>query len=263
MWLNRLFGKNKVVIGMVHVGPLPGSPNYEGGLNEVVKRAVLDAKALAEGGVDGIMIENFNDAPFPKTKADPATVASMTLIASEVKDVVDVPIGINILRNCALDALAVAYVLGASFVRINALSEVIVADQGVIEPIAYELMRYRKYLGASNIKVLADVHVKHAIPLAPRDIELVARDAVERGLADAIIVSGRRTGEEADLNKVKLVKSALGNTPVFVGSGITSTNVRSFLNIADGVIVGTYFKRDGRVDPEKVRKLMRIVEGLR
>lgn len=249
------------VIGMVHVGPLPGSPKYSGNLDKLIQEAVENAVMLVEGGVDAVLVENFYDAPFPKNRADPATVASMTVIVREVTKTINVPVGINILRNCGIDAAAVAAVTRASFIRVNALSEVVITDQGVLEPIALDLMRYLKLVGYRPA-VLADVHVKHGKPLAERPIEIVAYEAVKRGGADAVIVSGGATGSEASINDVIKVKNVV-NVPVIVGSGITAENVASFLRHADGAIVGTYFKEGREISLKKVRALMDKVQELR
>lgn len=260
----RMFGFSvkPFIIGMVHVGPLPSTPLGSGaGIDDIIEVAVRDARALEEGGVDGIMVENFYDAPYPKDVADPATVASMALITKEIVKNVSVPVGVNILRNCGLQALAIAHVCGASFIRVNALSETVVSDQGILEPIAYELMRYRRYLGA-RVAVFADIHVKHAAPLAWRPPELVAREAVERGGADAVIVSGTRTGAPPNVKEVAAVRNAVG-VPVIVGSGVTPANARELLSVADGAIVGTYFKEGNRVSIERVKKFMSVVRSLR
>ncbi len=256
------FGVKPFVIGMVHVGPLPSTPLGSGAsIDDIIEVAIRDARALEEGGVDGIMVENFYDAPYPKDVADPATVASMALITKEVVKSVSVPVGVNILRNCGLQALAVAHVCGASFIRVNALSETVVSDQGVLEPIAYELMRYRRYLGA-RVAVFADIHVKHAAPLAWRPPELVARETVERGGADAVIVSGARTGAPPDVKEVAAVRNVV-EVPVIIGSGVTPANAKELLSMADGAIVGTYFKEGNRVSTKRVEKLISIVRSLR
>jgi len=256
------FSVSPFVIGMVHVGPLPSSPLSPGNdIDDIIENAVRDARALEEGGVDGVMVENFYDAPYPKDAADPATVASMALITKEVVKSVSVPVGVNILRNCGLQALAVAYVCGASFIRVNALSETVVSDQGILEPIAYELMRYRRYLGA-KVAVFADIHVKHAAPLAWRPPELVAREAVERGGADAVIVSGVRTGAPPDVKEVVSVKNVV-KVPVIIGSGVNPKNAKELLSVADGAIIGTYFKEGNRVSVERVKKLVWIIRNLR
>ena len=253
--------KPPFIIGVVHVGPLPGSPTYGGDLDKVIAEAVENATALVDGGVDAIIVENFYDAPFPNDKADPATVSSMTAVVMEVRRAVNVPIGINILRNCGLDAAAVAAATNASFIRVNALAEVVVTDQGILEPIAHELMRYFKILGYQPA-ILADVHVKHGAPLVTRPIDVVAVETVERGKADAVIVTGKATGAEPNLEDVIQVKNAV-NAPVIVGSGVNLTNISKLLKYADGAIVGTYFKEGRRVVTRKVRELVEAVHELR
>lgn len=251
------------IIGMVHVGPLPGSPRYDGrGMNDLIAEAVTNAKRLTEGGVDGILIENFYDFPYPKEESDPTVVASMTLIANSIRDSVSVPIGINILRNCAMASAAVASVVGGSFIRVNALSETIVSDQGIIEPIAYRLAKYFKYINYRPA-ILADVHVKHASPLGLRSISEVALDAVERGCADAIIISGERTGKPPEIKDIIEVKKSLKRVPIIVGSGLTPKNAKELLKLANGAIVGTYFKEDRVISTNKVKKLMEIVRKIK
>jgi len=251
------------IIGMVHVGPLPGSPVFKDDINAVIDEAVRNAVALEEGGVDGVLVENFYDTPYPSEHADPATTASLAIIVREVKKAVNMPVGVNVLRNCCLEALAIAYVCGASYIRVNALSEVVVSDQGILTPRAYDLMRYRRYLGAEHVAVLADVHVKHAAPLVARPIELVALEAVERGLADAVVVSGEATGFKANIEDVIKVKKAVPKAPVIVGSGVTAENAVKYLSVADGAIVGTYFKEGKQVNKERVRKLINSIKHLR
>jgi len=259
----RLLGlRRPFIIGMVHVGPLPGSPRYGGEeLGNLIEEAVSIAERLAEGGVDGILIEDFYDYPYPKTEADPAVISSLTLIASAVRRAIDVPLGINVLRNCAIAAAAIASTVGGSFIRVNALSETIVSDQGIIEPAANALCRYFKYI-AYRPAVLADVHVKHAAPLGPRSIGEVAKDTVERGCADAVVVSGVRTGVPPQLEDIVEVRNALKETPIIVGSGLNVQNASKLLRHADGAIVGTYFKEGRSVSIDKVRKLMDIVRAL-
>ncbi|OYT48068.1 MAG: hypothetical protein B6U85_03590 [Desulfurococcales archaeon ex4484_42] len=250
------------IIGMVHVGPLPGTPLYKGNFDEVVKNAIRDARTLEEGGVDGIIIENFNDKIYRIGRADPAVTSSMTLIVNEVRKEVSIPIGINVLRDCVLDSLAIAYVTKSSFIRVNALVETIDAPEGILKPSAYKLNMYRSVLRAWNIAILADIHVKHGKPLTGRDIDVVAREAIERGLADAVIITGRITGEAIDLNDLIRVKKVV-NTPIIIGSGLNPDNAKELLRYADGAIVGTYFKANGRVSIEKVRRFMNVIKELR
>lgn len=258
--VSELFRASKPVIGMLHAPPLAGSPRYGGSL-EAVKAAVLrDAEALAEGAVHGLLLENFGDAPFYPRRVPAAVVAQMTALAVEVRRRFSLPLGINVLRNDGQSALAVAAAVGAEFIRVNVLCGARVTDQGIIEGIAHDLLRDRAQLGAP-VKILADVDVKHSAPLAPRPIEEEARETLERGGADGLIVSGSATGAAADLGQAACVRIAARGAPVFLGSGITAETLPACLDAADGFIVGTWLKRDAvttnPVDPARVRELMR------
>lgn len=252
-----------VVIGMIHLPPLPGSPGYRGDLRAIRDTALRDVDALVGAGVHGLMIENFGDVPFFKTSVPRETIAHMTHLATHVRLQTDLPIGINCLRNDGCSALAIAHACGAAFIRINVLSGARVTDQGVIEGIAADAMRMRKHLGADSIKVMADVDVKHSAPLGAIELEHEIDDVITRGLADALIVSGAGTGKATDTKKVARVAKAAKKTPVFVGSGVTVQTAKSYLPHAAGLIIGTYFKEKGRVDaavdPERVRALLDAV----
>ena len=189
--LRAIFGPAKPFIGVVHLPPLPGSPRWEGDMGRVLERALRDALALAEGGVDGIMVENFGDAPFSTGRVEPHTVAAMTLAVAHVRETVGLPVGVNMLCNDPYSALAVAVAAGARFVRANVHYGVMATDEGLVEGRAHETLRYRRVLGAEeSVAILADILVKHAVPLGPVDIAHVARETVFRGLADALIVTG-------------------------------------------------------------------------
>lgn len=247
----------KLVIGVLHVPPLPGAPRY-GGDMEAVKAAVLaDAEALHEGGVDALVLENFGDVPFYPGRVPAAVVAQMTALAVEVRRRFDVSLGINVLRNDGVGALAVAAASGADFIRVNVLCGARVTDQGIIQGIAHELLRDRARLGAERVKIYADVNVKHSAPIGPISVEEEARDLIDRGLADALIVSGSGTGQPTDPAEVRTVREAVGGVPILVGSGVTVETVSSFLPEANGFVVGTALKRDGivanAVDPARVR----------
>jgi membrane complex biogenesis BtpA family protein len=251
----------KVVIGMIHLMPLPGSPRYGGDVKAVREAALRDAAALHEGGVHGLMIENFGDVPFYPGRVPAYVVAHMTAIAAEIRSRVALPLGINALRNDGLSAMSIAQACGAEFVRVNVLCGARVADQGLLQGIAHDLLRERSLLGASDVKVLADVDVKHSAPLAPRELADEVDDTVKRGLADGVIVSGAGTGKKTDPDKVRAVKGYAGaDVPVFVGSGITAETIAKFVPFTDGFIVGTAFKRDGdpanSVEIDRVRNLI-------
>lgn len=261
--LADLFGAPKPLIGMVHLLPLPGSPRWSGSMDEVIEGALGDARALAAGGIDALLVENHGDVPFVRERVDAATVAAMVRILTEVRRSVALAVGVNVLKNDAQSALAVAVATGACFARVNIHTGAVVADQGLIQPEAAATLRYRRLLSA-DVKIFADVQAKHGVPLAPVDLEQEARDCVSRGLADALVVSGKATGAATPLEDVKRVRSAVPETPLLVGSGVTPDSVAELLSVADGAIIGTFLKRDGRlanpVDPERVR---RVVEATR
>ena len=259
MDLEQLFKTSKPIVGVVHLLPLPTSPRWGGSLTETIERAEREATALASGGVDAIVVENFFDAPFAKGEVDPVVVSAMTLVVHRLMSLVSLPIGINVLRNDARSALAIASVVGGQFIRVNVLTGVMVTDQGTIEGCAYELLRYRRTLG-SDVKILADVLVKHALPLAPTHLTQAVRDTIERGLADGVILSGRATGSPPNREDLELAKAAAGDTPVFIGSGADWENIGSLLSAADGAIVSSSLKRHGRrenpIDPIRVSQFV-------
>jgi membrane complex biogenesis BtpA family protein len=265
---DRIFHTPKPLIGMIHLPPLPGSPRYMGdGISKAVEAALRDAKALKKGGIDGLLIENYGDLPFKPTPTDPETVASMTAIGQEVLRQVDLPIGVNILRNGALAALAIAHVIRACFIRVNVFAESLMTDQGIIDACAHDLIRFRKQLGASDVAVFADVRSKHAAPLTSRPVEESARDAAYRGMADALIVTGLHTGAEPDRNQLHGIKVSVPDRRVLIGSGLTKRNAAKLLMEADGAIVGTYLKENGMiekpVDETRVKELVKAVTRLR
>ncbi|MCZ6461196.1 MAG: BtpA/SgcQ family protein, partial [Actinobacteria bacterium] len=232
-------------IGMVHLGPLPGSPDYDGDLQAVIDAAVADATTLAAAGFDGVMVENFGDAPFFADDVPKVTVAAMTKTVDAVT-ASRLPIGVNVLRNDALAALSIAAATGAAFIRVNVLSGSMFTDQGEITGKAAEVARLRAAI-CPDVAVMADVFVKHAMPPAGVSLAEATRDLAERGGADAVIVSGASTGAAADLDDLAIVADAT-SLPVYVGSGVTADSVAATLKIADGVIVGTATKPAGRID---------------
>jgi len=255
-------GHRKVLIGVVHLQPLPGSPRWRGNLEAVVDFAVGDARAYERGGAHALFIENFGDVPFTKGPVAPETIAAMAAAGRAICQAVHLPIGFNVLRNDARAALALCAVCGGEFVRINVHSGAMLTDQGLIEGNAYETLRYRQRV-CPRAQIFADVHVKHAVPLGNWTIEDAARDTVERGLADALIVSGAGTGLEADLADVERVRRTAPAAKVLLGSGVTLANIHDFLRVADGFIVGSSLKLAGKlsnpVDPKRVAALARAV----
>lgn len=264
----RLFPGTCPLIGVVHLQPLPGSPRWGGDLAAVERAALADAEAYRSGGADGLIVENFGDAPFFANRVPPETVAAMARLATAVVAAAgSLPVGINVLRNDALAALGIAAASGAHFLRVNVLTGATVTDQGLIQGPAAELLRRRRLLGgdgaAGGIAVLADVLVKHAAPLAPLTLETAVRDTLERGGADGVIVSGSGTGEPTALVDLQRARAAAMGAPVLVGSGCTAATAPDLAGCCDGVIVGTALKHHGQigqpVDPQRVGQLRRLL----
>jgi len=262
--LSDLFEVERPIIGSVALLPLPGSPRYDGKLDAVIETALEDARVLEASGVDGLSVENMGDAPFFPTDAPEETVASFGRVLGELRRQTPLPLGVNVLRNCARASLAIAAAFGGQFIRVNVLTEAYVTDQGIIQGMAAELMRTRRMIGSEHVAVFADVHVKHATPLLQRPIRESALDLVERGLADVLVVSGNRTGSPAALEDLAAVR---GIADVVIGSGLTSENVADLLPAADGAIVATTFRPGddlrNRVDPGRVERFMASVRRLR
>lgn len=258
---------DRALIGMVHLTPLPASPDSEAPLSQVIARAVHDARRLADAGFDALMIENFGDTPFHASSVEPHVVAMMTVIGRAVRRAVSLPIGINVLRNDAQAALSVALAVEACFVRVNIHCGAYATDQGLIEGRAAETLRFRRRLGADgrqgeqHIAILADVHVKHARPIGGGRIEEAARETAYRGRADGLIVSGQATGEDTDLRDLLAVRAAVPDRPIYVGSGANAATAGQLLAFADGLIVGTAVKENGvttaPVDPERAAAFVR------
>ncbi len=257
------FDKPFPVIGMVHLAPLPGAPGYRG-LGEVIERAVADAEALVEGGVDGVMVENFGDAPFPVEDIGAEALAAFSRVLDEIRGVVGGrPLGVNVLRNSGAEAVALACSHGASFIRVNALAEPVWAPEGLLLPVARRVAAAMARAGCRPV-IYGDVWVKHGVHVFP--LRMAVEEAVSRGLADVLVVSGARTGAEAEAAHIAYARRVSGR-PVVIGSGVGLRNIRRYLVVADGAIIGTFFKKDGRVenpvDPRRVEALMDVVHRFR
>lgn len=259
----------KGFIGVVHLAAMPGDPLHSGGGFEAVEKAALqDAGALVRGGIDGLILENFGSAPFPRGTADqptaPHQVAAMAMLARKLVDEYgqEVAVGVNCLRNDVRAALGIAAAVGARFVRVNVHTGAMVTDQGLIQGEAYETLRYRMSLGA-EVAIMADVLVKHAAPLAPLAVDEAVRECTGRGLADGVIITGRATGGPIDLPTLEQARGACGEHPLLLGSGVSPENAAALCPLADGAIVGTWLKRGGDVgapvDEERVRRLAGVL----
>jgi membrane complex biogenesis BtpA family protein len=249
---------------MVHLLPLPGSPGYGGSMQQVLDRAQRDCDALLAGGVDGIIVENYGDTPFFPDHIPSVTVAALTSAVTEIRRLTDLPLGVNALRNDAASAMSIAAVTGAQFIRVNVHASAMLTDQGWIAGRAHETLRLRAAL-AAEIRIFADVLVKHAVAPSGLIIEEAAADAYRRGGADALIVSGKATGAATDRDDLERVRTAVPEAPLWIGSGVNAENAVRLLDTADGVIVGSAFERDGKAGNEvvtdKVRQLVDVVRN--
>ena len=255
--MQSLFGEGKSFIGVIHLPPLPGSPRWGGDLSRVLEQAGREAAILTEGGANGIIVENFGDAPFRIGRVEPETVAAMTRAVDLVCRTTPLPVGVNMLRSDAISALAVAVAGGAQFIRVNVHYGTMAADEGLVTGEAFETLRRRRLMEAEDVSILADVLVKHAVPLGEPELGLIARETAYRGLADGLIVTGPVTGQPAVADDVATVRRAVPDRPLLVGSGVNASNAAHFLTHANGAIVGTSLKEGGvitnPIDLERVR----------
>lgn len=247
---------------MIHLKALPGSPDFEGDIDAIEAKAIADATTLLSGEIDAILIENFGDVPFHKI-VQPVTIAAMTRIVRVIVELSDVPVGVNVLRNDAKAALSIATVTGASFIRVNVHVGAMITDQGLIEGLAAETLRLRESLD-SDVAIMADIGVKHATPFDEKwSLEQEAKDAWNRGLADALIISGSGTGSHTKPVDLERVKHAVPDAPLIVGSGINAESFADY-SLASAWIVGTALKREGRIENEiELANVLRLTNAYR
>ncbi len=257
-----------LLLGMVHLRPLPGSPRFDGDLDGVIQSASRDMKSLIIGGMDGAIIENLGDVPYYPDRVPPITIAAMTVVAIELMPLASARflVGINVLRNDAAASLSIATAVRAAFIRVNVHTNAAIADQGILEGKAHETIRLRSSLNA-RVAVLADVAVKHASPFHERPIDDSARDAVGRGLADGILVTGPHSGAPVEQGRLIAVRRAIPGVPLLVASGVTTDSAPALARLCDGFIVGTGIKRgsdiEAPVDLRRVRRLVRAIGTVR
>ena len=265
MSFQDLFGVRKPLIGVLHLLPLPGAPLYEGAIQKVYDQALAELEVFKRHQLDSVIVENFRDMPYFPGRVPAETVAAMAAVSREVVRAADMPVGINVLRSDGEAAIAVAAASGAHYVRINVHMGAVVADQGIVEGSSQFSVRLRSAL-KSRALIFADVGVKHAAPIAGRSLDIETRDLAERGLADAIIVTGDRTGVETSITDVDVVRRSTA-LPLLVGSGATPENIEQMLPKVNGLIVGSYFKKDGAghnlVDESRVQRFVRRFAELR
>jgi membrane complex biogenesis BtpA family protein len=259
--MKELFGGKKPIIGMVNLHTLPGYDRFEG-MDKVISAALVDAKNLEAGGISGILVENSFDLPHDN-EIGPETIAAMSIAVHEIVKAVSVPVGVVVIMESGdISSLAVAFSAGAKFIRSVSFNEAMVSSFGIYQGKPAKLFRYKRFLGANNMKVFSDVHVKHSVPLVDRSIEDSILDAKMSGV-DAIIVTGTGTGYAPPAELARRAKKASGSTPLILGSGVSPENISELFEIADGAIIGSYFKQNGvytnPIDPKRVSELVKLV----
>ena len=264
--IEEIFGRTKALIGMIHCPAFPGAPRYRGaGREEILSFCLRDAERLVSGGMHGLLVENHGDIPFSKPEdIGHETAAFMSVVADRIAQEFGLPMGINVLANAPIPAFAVAAASGASFIRVNQWANAYVANEGFMEGRAAEALRYRSRLRAEGIRVFADSHVKHGSHaiVADRSVTELTRDLAFFD-ADAVIATGQRTGDSADLQEIETVRDAT-HLPVLVGSGVTSENVLPILERVDAVIVASSLKEGGVWwNPVEAARVTAFVEAAR
>lgn len=264
---SKLFPGIKPVVGVIHVGALPGTPAASMGVAELADSAAAEARAYREAGVDALIIENMHDVPYLRGEVGPEIVSAMAVVGRAVRGEFASPVGVQILAGANLAAMAVAHAAGLDFVRAEGYAFAHVADEGWIDSSAAELLRFRKKIGAGRVGVWADMKKKHSAHAVTADVSLGATaETVEFMRADAVIVTGSMTGEPPRVEDVREAKSAC-RLPVILGSGVDERNVEGFYQEADGFIVGSSFKGEGHwanpVDAARVRRFLEVVGRLR
>jgi len=264
---NELFKVKCPIIGMIHINALPGTPNYKFKINKIISNAKNEAQIYIDAGIDSIVIENMHDVPYLNRNVGPEITSLMSIIGYEIKNMTDFPVGIQILAGANKDALAAANSAGLDFIRAEGFVFSHVADEGIINSDAGELLRYRKIINAENILVLTDIKKKHSSHSITSDVSIKETAmAAEYFLSDGLILTGTATGKETDISEVKSVKKST-KLPVIIGSGINLNNVERYFQISDGMIIGSYFKKNGnwkyKIDGKRVIGFMNKIVELR
>ncbi|XP_059337464.1 uncharacterized protein F13E9.13, mitochondrial-like [Ammospiza nelsoni] len=262
-----LFGRLRAaVIGMVHVGALPGTPRSSLPLTQIIDQACQEAEVYKDAGVDGLILENMHDVPYTVSPGPEVTAAMAVIGAAVRQSCPHVPLGVQVLCAANQQAIAIALAAGLDFIRAEGFVFSHVADEGIINACAGDLLRYRKHIGADNIQIFADIKKKHSAHALTADVSVAqTASAAQLFLADGVVLTGTATGHPTDPQQLQEVKQAV-KLPVLVGSGVTLENVRNYLD-ADALIIGSYFKKEGywanAVDPDRVKKFMEHISKLR
>ncbi|MEZ4957448.1 MAG: BtpA/SgcQ family protein [Saprospiraceae bacterium] len=264
---NNIFKTEKTVIGMIHVAALPGTPKFGGNVKEIINKALAEAEIYKNAGIDGIAIENMHDVPYLKKEVGHEISSLLSIIGYEIKNRTGLPCGVQILAAANKAALAVAKSAGLDFIRAEGFVFGHLADEGYIDSCAGELLRYQKKIGADGISILTDIKKKHSSHAISADIDILeTAKAAAFFLSDGLIITGKSTGEAADLEELSILNNHL-NIPVIIGSGITLENVETYLPVCDAMIIGSYFKEKGYwandLDADKVKLFMDKVKNYR
>ncbi len=254
----------KPIIGMIHIDALPGTPKFKNDVRAIINKAKEEASLYKSLDIPVLMIENMHDVPYLNRNVGPEILSLMSIILYEIKQAFDLPTGIQILAGANKDALAAAKSAGADFIRAEGFVFAHVADEGIFTSDAGELLRYRKYINADEILVFTDIKKKHSSHSITADTDILeTAKAAEFFLSDAVIITGASTGTKPSLEEIKLVKPAI-NIPVIAGSGITEENVNEYNDICDGLVIGSYFKKEGKwynpIDPDRVERLLKKIK---
>ncbi len=256
---------SKLVIGMIHLDALPGTPKYSGNVNKIIENAIAEAELYKNAGLKGIMIENMHDVPYLNNSSGPEITSTMAIIAYEIKKRTNLIVGIQVLASANKEAIAIAHSANIDFIRAEGFVFAHVADEGTTEANAGEILRYRKQIGADNVMVFTDVKKKHSSHSITSDVSIVeTAKAAEFFLSDGIIVTGSSTGAEADISELSDVKQN-SQLPIIIGSGVTAENIDQYYNLADAFIIGSHFKIDGNwengVDENRVKNFLVKLEA--
>ena len=260
--MKELFGLgNKTVIGMVHCLPLPGTAGFEDNMDKIIAQAIQDAVTLEKAGCDAVIVENMGDGPFNATMDIEQSVA-LSAISAYVKKSISIPVGIDAAFNDYKTSLSIAKAIGADFVRLPVFVDTVMYYNGTIEPCSRDAVLFRKKINAENVKIIADIQVKHTYMVNPNiTIKDSAKQAVSC-LADAIIVTGTSIGTETPIDIIKQVKEVV-KVPVIAGSGVNEKNIKEQLNIADGAIIGSSLKEGGVIsNPISLELTKKVLKGL-
>lgn len=263
MSFQGLFTVDRPIIGMVHLLPLPGAPAFKGSVEFIYEQAQSDALALAQSGVDALIVENFGDEPYLIGEPDAPQLALMAAVTRDITRLVSIPVGVNVQFNAWRSEVAIGAMCRAQFIRVEVFVDRVISAQGLVEPCSAQIMRYRHALNAHGVQIWADVQTKYTTNMIPQPIAASARDAQNAG-ADALIVTGAATGSATPLDDVRAAKGVV-SIPVVVGSGTSASNVRDVLQVADGAIVGSSLKVDGKaahpVSAERTAAFMKAARG--